>query len=231
MRQSPDGSRLLVAYIRVSTQKQGRSGLGMEAQEEAIKTFAHRHGLSIALICNEVETGKGSDALDQRPELRRALAHAKKLGCKVAVAKLDRLGRDVHFISGLMAQRVPFVVTELGPDIDPFMLHIYAAVAEKEAALISQRTKAALGAARARGTKLGNPDMAAMSARAADAKAGSAARFAELVCPHIKGIMARGITSRRAIARELDAMRVSSFTGAPWSGVAVANVLARLADA
>lgn len=231
MRQAPGNPSLLVAYIRVSTQKQGRSGLGMEAQHEAIGRFASAHGLTIHTSFVEVETGKGSDALSSRPKLAAALIISRRLGARIVVAKLDRLSRDVHFISGLMAERVPFVVTELGPDIDPFMLHIYAAVAEKEAALISQRTKAALGAARARGTRLGNPDMEAMRAGAADAKAGSAARFAEQVCPHIKGIMARGITSRRAIARELDAMRISSFTGAPWSGVAVANVLARLADA
>ena len=103
-----------------------------------------------------------------RPQLAAALAHARKLKAPVIVAKLDRLGRDVHFISGLMVNRVPFIVTELGIDTDPFMLHIYAALAQKERALISARTKAALKAAKARGVKLGNPNarQALVAARA-----------------------------------------------------------------
>src|SRR5947209_17399126 len=115
----------------------------------------------LELVCEfvEVETGKGSDALDRRPQLKAALAAARKLKCPVVVAKLDRLSRDVHFISGLMAHRVPFVVAELGPDVDPFVLHLYAALAEKERALISGRTKAALTAAKAKGVKLGNPKL------------------------------------------------------------------------
>ena len=104
----------------------------------------------------EVETGKGADALDKRPQLAAALAEARQHKCPVAVAKLDRLSRDVHFISGLMAQKVPFVVTDLGADVDPFLLHLYAALAEKERALISERTRAALAQRRARGLPLGN---------------------------------------------------------------------------
>ena len=102
-----------------------------------------------------METGKGSDALERRPQLAAALAMAKSMGGSVVVAKLDRLSRDVAFISGLMAQRVPFIVAELGSDTDPFMLHVYAALAEKERAMISARTKAALAAAKARGQALG----------------------------------------------------------------------------
>ena len=100
-----------------------------------------------------MEAGRGSDALDRRPELAAALAQARALRCPVAVAKLDRLSRDVHFISGLMSHRVAFVVAELGPDVDPFILHLYAAQAEKVRALISDRTKSALAAAKARGVK------------------------------------------------------------------------------
>ena len=107
----------------------------------------------------EVETGKGSDALDRRPQLKAALAAAKRLKCHVAVAKLDRLSRDVHFISGLMAHKVPFVVAELGADIDPFVLHLFAALAEKERSLISTRTRQALAAAKARGVALGSPKL------------------------------------------------------------------------
>lgn len=222
------GQNMLVAYYRVSTQKQGRSGLGLEAQQEAVKRFAEAHGLEIFYDYTEVETGKGADALDQRPELRKALDLAKRMNCKVAVAKLDRLSRDVHFISGLMAQRVPFLVTELGPDIDPFMLHIYAAVAQQEAQLISERTKAGLAVARARGKRLGNPDMARLNRLANDKKKEAAEQFAALVMPAIEGIISRGITSKRAIARELDRMKVATPTGAPWSDVAVSNVMNRV---
>src|ERR1700681_2050304 len=147
----------VIAYIRVSTSQQGRSGLGIEAQRQALRQFAKAEGLELVREFVEVETGKGSDALDRRPQLKAALAAAKRLKCHVAVAKLDRLSRDVHFISGLMAHKVPFVVAELGPDVDPFVLHLFAALAEKERALISSRTKQALAAAKVRGVVLGNP--------------------------------------------------------------------------
>jgi DNA invertase Pin-like site-specific DNA recombinase len=119
----------LVTYIRVSTARQGKSGLGIDAQRDALARFVTAEGFDIAAEHVEVETGKGADALDRQPKLSAALADAKRRRCKIAVAKLDRLSRDVHFISGLMSERVPFVVTELGPNVDPFMLHIYAALA------------------------------------------------------------------------------------------------------
>jgi DNA invertase Pin-like site-specific DNA recombinase len=217
----------LVAYIRVSTQKQGRSGLGQDAQFDAIIRFAEANGLHVAGSYTEVETGKGSDALSKRPKLRSALEAARKLKAKVAVAKLDRLGRDVHFISGLMAERVPFVVTELGPDVDPFMLHIYAAVAEKEAALISQRTKDALASAKRRGVKLGNPDMASMQKMGAAAMASVADEHAMRTIAQIEDAQARGITTLRAIAAELDRLKVPSASGKPWTAQGVSNVIMR----
>ena len=149
----------LIAYYRVSTQKQGRSGLGPEAQRKAIAAFAAAEDFEIAAEFTEIETAKGADALDRRPQLKAALKAAKKLKASVAVAKLDRLSCDVAFISGLMAQRVPFIVTALGKDVDPFMLHIYAAMAQQERAMISRRTKEALAAAKARGVKLGRDDI------------------------------------------------------------------------
>ena len=141
----------VVAYYRVSTERQGRSGLGLNAQQERCAAFASQQGCQIAQAFTEVETGKGLDALDRRPQLAQALAVAKRLRCPVLVAKLDRLSRDVHFIAGLMAQRVPFLVAELGPDVDPFMLHIYAALAEKERRMISERTRAALAVRKGQG--------------------------------------------------------------------------------
>src|SRR6202049_4687137 len=146
-----------VAYLRVSTQHQQRSGLGIEAQRAAIERFAAAESLLITAEYSEFETGKGADALDRRPQLAAALAAGKRAKRSIVVSKLDRLARDVAVVSGLMAQRVPFIVAELGRDADPFMLHLYAALAEKERSLIAQRTKAALAAKKAAGVKLGNP--------------------------------------------------------------------------
>jgi DNA invertase Pin-like site-specific DNA recombinase len=167
------------------------------------------------------ETGKGSDALNKRPQLRAALDMARKMKAKVIVAKLDRLSRDVHFISGLIAHRVPFIVTELGPDVDSFMLHIYAAVAQKEAALISQRTRDALNAAKARGVKLGGTNSKSVAHRAEALARAEALRpvFAEL-----EG------KSAREIARILNGRGIASATGAGWSAVTVNRARARLAD-
>src|SRR5467141_2741356 len=146
-----------IAYLRVSTQQQQRSGLGIEAQRAAIARFAAAESLLITAEYSEFETGKGADALDRRPQLAAALAAARKAKCSIVVSKLDRLSRDVAFVAGLMAQRVPFIVAELGRDADPFMLHLYAALAEKERRLISERTKAALAIRKASGGKLANP--------------------------------------------------------------------------
>jgi DNA invertase Pin-like site-specific DNA recombinase len=129
------------------------------AQREAITRFAAAEGFTLGQIFTEVETGKGADALERRPQLSAALEEARRSKCPVVVAKLDRLSRDVHFISGLMAHRVPFLVAELGPDVDPFILHLFAALAEKERVMISARTKAALAAAKARGVRLGGPKL------------------------------------------------------------------------
>src|SRR6202163_2307513 len=152
-------STAVITYLRVSTSQQGRSGLGIDAQRQTLRQFAQAEGFELVREFVEVETGKGADAMDRRPQLKAALAAARKQRCHVAVAKLDRLSRDVHFISGLMAHKVPFLVAELGPDVDPFGLPLLAALAEKERSLISTRTRQALAAAKERGVTLGNPKL------------------------------------------------------------------------
>lgn len=227
-----DEAAKAVAYLRVSTTKQQRSGLGLGAQQETIRQFAEREGISIVGEFEEVETGKGWDALDRRPVLREALATAKRLQCSIVVSKLDRLSRDVHFISGLMAQRVPFIVAELGADTDPFLLHIFAALAEKERALISQRTKAALARRRAAGARLGNPTNLSDAQRlGADSNARQARAFATNVMPVIRNIEKIGITTNAAIARELMQLGIKTARGGDWTGVQVARIKAAMEQA
>ena len=180
-----------IAYYRVSTAQQGKSGLGIEAQRAALARFAEAEGFQIAGEYVEVETGEGSDAIDRRPHLGAALAAARKVKCSIAVAKLDRLSRDVHFISGLMSHKVPFIVAELGADADPFMLHLYAALAEKERSLIAQRTIAAVSAAKARGVKLGNPNIADARVKAIETTKAEADRHATNVLPVIRQFQRR----------------------------------------
>lgn len=229
----PEGSmsnvlRPLVAYLRVSTDRQGRSGLGIEAQRAALISFADAHGFVLIAEHVEVETGKGTDALDRRPQLAAALAGARKLKCAVVVAKLDRLSRDVAFIAGLMAQRVPFVVTELGEDVDPFVLHMYAALAEKERAMISARTKAALAAKKAQGVRLGNrTNLAEASAAGQAANARLADAFAANVLPVIASIQAAGASSLRTVATALNERGVQTARGGTWSAAQVQRILAR----
>ncbi|WP_353843653.1 recombinase family protein [Mesorhizobium sp.] len=125
--------------------------MGIEAHRAAVARFAEAEGMIVLQEFTEIETGKGADALDRREQLNAALALARQTKCPVVVAKLDRLSRDVAFIAGLMVQRVPFIVAELGADADPFMLHLYAALAEKERRMISERTKAALASRKTTG--------------------------------------------------------------------------------
>jgi len=217
-----------VSYIRVSSEQQGRSGLGIEAQRGAVGRFAAEHGHEIAAEFVEVETGKGADALDRRPQLAAALKKAKAERCPVIVAKLDRLSRDVAFISGLMAQRVAFIVAELGPDVDPFFLHIYAALAEKERSLISARTRDPLAAAKARGVRLGNRSNLEAAGEAGRASlARRADRHAANVLPIIDDIRRQGAGSLREIAAQLTARGVRTARGGAWTATAVSNLLDR----
>ncbi|KJC55618.1 resolvase [Bradyrhizobium sp. LTSP849] len=217
----------LITYLRVSKATQGRSGLGIEAQRHALARFATAEGYNVAREFVEVETGKGSDALDRRPQLKAALAEARKLRCHVGVAKLDRLGRDVHFISGLMAHRVPFVVAELGADVDPFVLHLFAAIAEKEVKMTSNRTKQALAAAKARGITLGNPRLHMARKGAVEAVKAEADRYAANVLPIIREAQKAGASTFRQIAEALNARGIATARGGAWHPMSVKNLLDR----
>ena len=210
-----------VAYTRVSTASQGRSGLGLEAQQAAIARFAEAEGFDLIETFTEIETGKGADALDRRPQLAEALKTARKHKAPIIVAKLDRLSRDVHFISGLMTHRTPFIVAELGADADPFMLHLYAALAEKERRLISQRTKDALAAKKAQGVKLGGLNAKGIANRD-EAKA--RAEALRPILAELSGL------SARAIAAELNKRNAPTPNGGPWHSMTVIRVQRRLAS-
>ncbi len=218
----------IISYIRVSTNQQGRSGLGIEAQREAVARFADMEGFEITKEFIEVETGKGHDALDRRPKLASALKFAKSSKCPVVVAKLDRLSRDVHFVSGLMVHKVPFIVAELGADVDPFLLHIYAALAQKERALISQRTRDALAARKVQGAELGNrTNLTEAQAMGRCAMVKMADQHAENVIPIIREIQGSGASSLRAIAVALNARGIKTARGGVWHPSTVRNLLYR----
>ncbi|WP_338666266.1 recombinase family protein (plasmid) [Pararoseomonas sp. SCSIO 73927] len=226
-----------IAYVRVSTDRQGRSGLGLEAQREAIARFAQDQGMTITTEFMEVETGKGADALDRRPQLAAALAAARRIGAPVIVSKLDRLSRDVAFIAGLMAQRVPFIVAELGADADPFMLHLYAALAEKERRLISDRTRDALKKLRDGGKALGGvrpgqrlptAEQHARGVRAgADAQRVAADHRAHALAARVQELRAAG-TSMAGIATALQDEKIPTPRGGAWTATAVKRLLARI---
>jgi DNA invertase Pin-like site-specific DNA recombinase len=219
----------VVAYLRVSTRQQQRSGLGIDAQRAAIERFAANESLTISAEFVEFESGKGADALKRRPQLAAALAAAKATKCSVVVVKLDRLSRDVAFVAGLMAQRVSFIVAELGRDADPFMLHLYAALAEKERLPIAERTKSALAVKKAAGARLGNPhnlDQAGCRGRVVLVRA--ADEFASGLIPVLQTIRATGASSLAAIATELNRQGIRSARGGSWHRSSVGNLLLRV---
>jgi DNA invertase Pin-like site-specific DNA recombinase len=206
-----------IGYARVSTAEQGRSGLGLEAQHAAIARFAETEGLSVTQMYEEIETGSGADAIERRPQLAAALKAARKAKVPVLVAKLDRLSRDVHFISGLMAHRVEFVVCDLGRQSDPFVLHLYAALAEKERSMIGERTKTAL----ARSTKMlgmagkSKTQQRSIRALAMAAKHKAATARAEALRPQIEFALKDGASLRKA-AELLNGRGISSPFGGRW---------------
>jgi DNA invertase Pin-like site-specific DNA recombinase len=205
-----------IAYIRVSTRKQS---LGLEAQQVALARFAEAEGYRLIETFQEMETGKGHDALDRRPQLAASLQAAKQIKAPIIVAKLDLLSRDVHFIRGLMVHTIPFVVAELGADADPFMLHLYAALAEKERRMISQRTKDALAAKKAQGVKLGGLNAGGIKIR------DEAKERAQALQPILAQLAGQ---SARAIAAKLNENKVPTPNGGPWYAVTVIRAQRRL---
>jgi DNA invertase Pin-like site-specific DNA recombinase len=216
-----------VAYYRVSTDRQGESGLGLEAQRRAVADYLNGGSWTLAAEYTEVESGKRSD---NRPQLTAALAACKRLKAKLIVAKLDRLSRNVGFICALLNSGVEFVAADM-PHANKMTLQVLAVFAEHERDLISARTKQALAAAKERGVQLGGPKRAEASALGAAANRANAERFAANTLPIIREIQASGVTSLRGVARALTARGVPSARGTPWSPVAVSNIIKRAVEA
>ncbi len=214
-----------VSYLRVSTAKQGTSGLGLEAQRESVACFLNGGDWKLIQEVVEVESGKRND----RPALASALRLCRKHRATLVIAKLDRLARNVAFIANLMESGVDFVAVDM-PQANRFVVHIMAAVAEQEAEAISKRTKAALAAAKARGTHLGGRRVSAerfaeIQAAARQSHAQRAAEARASVLPAIAKIKASGATSLRQIAFGLNALEIPTPRGGEWSAVQVQRVI------
>lgn len=229
----------VIAYFRVSTKRQGESGLGLEGQAAAVEAYAKLMGKPIVARYLEVESGRNSD----RPELARALAHAKRSKGTLAVAKLDRLARDVEFLARVLNSNADFVACD-NPSANKLTLHILAAVAEAEAKAISERTKAALAAAKARGAKLGSArpghwegreqarldGLTKARAVAAVARTERAVQAYVDLCPMMIEMRAKGMTLAE-IAERLSAEGHTTRRGKPWNPVQVGRVLERAQSA
>jgi len=219
-----------VSYLRVSTAKQGKSGLGEEAQRKAVSEYLNGGQWTLVQEFKEIESGKRSD----RPELAKALALCRLRRATLLVAKLDRLARNVAFISALMESGVKFVAVDL-PQANELTVHIMAAMAEYEAKAISARTKAALAAAKARGKVLGGlrwdiTQVGQQGRKAAlESRQEKAGKYHADVLPLIEDKQRQGATSLRAIADALNAEGTPAPRGGQWSAVQVKRVLARAA--
>ena len=217
-----------IALVRVSTSEQGKSGLGLDAQREAIRNFAADEGFDILEVVEEVASGKLG--IDDRDGLRLALAKGKKLRCPIIVSNLDRLSRDVAFISDLMAKGAPFIVAELGSDVDPFVLHLHASLGEKERKLISSRTKTALAALKAKGVKLGaiqhkDPQTIVIArAKGQATNATKAAAFRTKMLPVINDLREKNMTLE-AIANHLTDNFYPTFKGGEWHKSTISRLM------
>jgi DNA invertase Pin-like site-specific DNA recombinase len=218
-----------IGYLRVSTEKQGLSGLGIEAQRKAIDDYLNGGKWELLAEYVEIESGKRTD----RPELAKALAQSKATGATLVIAKLDRLSRNVAFISNLMESGVEFVAADM-PMANRLTVHVLAAVAEHEREMISQRTTAALAAAKVRGVKLGNPNGARAlrglgNGHAIVGAKATADKHMTRVVPVIETIRAEGATSLREIAEELNRQGILTARGGRWYATTVKNLLDRAA--
>ncbi len=213
----------LIGYVRVSTKEQGKTRNGLEAQIEAIQNFAHYNGYELIEIAEEVQSG----ADDDRPVLAAATKRAQKLGAYVVVNKLDRLSRDALFILQYIRTNRKFIVTQLGEDVDPFMFHIYAGVAEQERVFISDRTRAGLQAKRMRGEALGasKERMVDLRAKSHESSAARSCAFAERLKPTVTRMVSAGM-SLRAIAEELNNSGTKTARGGDWYASSVKNLVA-----
>lgn len=212
-----------VAYLRVSTARQGVSGLGLEAQSAAVGQYVAAVSGEVVAEFVEVESGRKSD--EARPELARALAECKRTGARLLVAKLDRLARNVHFVSGLMQSKVKFVACDL-PEANDLTIHIMAAFAEHEAKRIGERTKAALAVAKAKGTVLGATGPADLK-RNLEERAAVADAFAERLRREVRGMQAEGLAVAEMV-RELNVKGIPAARGGQWQQVQLSRVIARL---
>lgn len=213
-------------YTRVSSQEQGKTRNGLEAQAEAIRLFCLYNNYELIEIVEEVRTG----ADDDRPVLAAITKRAKKLGAYVVVNKLDRLSRNAIFILQYVNQNSRTIVTQLGEDVDPFMLHVYAGLAEKERMMISDRTRAGLQAKKARGEVLGaSKDILTKAcASAKEAVQSKADEFAARLRPTVERMVKEGM-SYRAMAEELDRNNTKTARGGSWTAQSVKNLIGRWA--
>jgi DNA invertase Pin-like site-specific DNA recombinase len=221
-----------VSYLRVSTDRQGKSGLGLEAQRQAVADYLNGGNWQLLREYVEVESGKRSD---NRPKLQEALTYASVTGATLVIAKLDRLSRNLAFIAALQQSGAKFVAADM-PEANETMIQFMAVIAQHERKAISARTKAALAAAKARGTTLGNPNIEALRAAGAG-KVGwtagaignqaAADKFAGRVLPVIQAIRGVGITSLEGMAAELNARGILTARGGQWYATTVRNLLGR----
>jgi DNA invertase Pin-like site-specific DNA recombinase len=211
-----------IAYFRVSTDRQGKSGLGLAAQREAVMSYLDGGRWALVDEFTEVESGKRND----RPELEKALLACKKLKAKLVIAKLDRLSRNLAFIATLMDSGVEFIAVD-NPHANKLTVHILAAVAQHEREIISARTSAALQAAKARGKRLGNPNLSDARRHAEAAKKDIADRYSANILPLIREIRETGVKSLRGVARALTARGIPTARGGAWTPVQVSAILRR----
>jgi len=219
-----DDMKAAIAYYRVSTDQQGKSGLGLEAQQEAVRLFAEREGYQVTAHFTEIESGKKN----KRPQLLAALDQCRKKKATLIIAKLDRLGRNVAFIANLMESRVQFKAVD-NPHADELMIHLLAAFAQHERKQISSRTKDALQAAIRRGAQLGKHGKEVLSQQNSEA----ADEFAERMRPILADIQRQGMTTIRAICEELNQREIPTFRsqGESWHVTTVQRLVKRVRKA